>query len=750
MSQREIEQLRRELKRERREKEEAKAREEEAKAREEQERRKTQKTTLPEYLYNCHFDLYEKLELAGKPKSSTGYTKVEGKYYPKWLRPWDEFTNTQHQRLFEQIWTVCGERRLFHQQSTTDDLGRSIIRKIAGNENAIDYFEKLVVEDPTWEILSPFLNEDMRRIYGATSLRFSNNIRDFTHSSDSSHLGDDAIEERQPRRRRTGPNKRVASEQRVKPSFAKPDGGGIRTHLDGNETLAFVSDYKAAHKVAVRHVKATVAKEKLFMEVTQRINGDKSKNNVQLREQEDAEALIAMALTQVFDYMIRYGVAYGYVAAGKCLLFLHVDRSDLQTLYCRPCVPGEDVGEASAGPWETRACYTAVAQLTSFCLLSLRLEALQGARLDSALQIAEATLRKWREPYEGAAGLLDADDMASHPASSSPTTEGSEFKSSARPASRDFLLRSRSSCRGPPVFDRKDDDEEDGDDGPYGDPFGPPMRTETGKRKGGPPSGSSGEEDVDVAEPAPSKQYCTQACLLGLKKRWDLDYYCPNVFWHRSAGCRHHPIDADKFTRLVAKQLENPYRYCEALNSWGKAGSTGVLFKVELVPYGYTLVCKGTVSGHLQTLEHESRIYAHLDELQGDVVPVHLGLVHLDWGYILPGGARVVDMMLMSWGGDTVKSAKLGEVDLEKEVRRASQAIWARGVVHGDEHDNNRLWNNQCGRVMLVDFDHAKLWRTPKHKRLVELSGNERKRKRNGSRHHELKGGLLRNQQQCV
>ena len=47
-------------------------------------------------------------------------------------------------------------------------------------------------------------------------------------------------------------------------------------------------------------VKATVAKEKLFMEVTQRINSDKSKNNVQLREQEDAEALIAMVLTQVF------------------------------------------------------------------------------------------------------------------------------------------------------------------------------------------------------------------------------------------------------------------------------------------------------------------------------------------------------------------------------------------------------------------------------------------------------------------
>ncbi|KND86201.1 hypothetical protein TOPH_09172 [Tolypocladium ophioglossoides CBS 100239] len=26
-----------------------------------------------------------------------------------------------------------------------------------------------------------------------------------------------------------------------------------------------------------------------------------------------------MALTQVFDYMVWYGVAYGYVAAGKSL-----------------------------------------------------------------------------------------------------------------------------------------------------------------------------------------------------------------------------------------------------------------------------------------------------------------------------------------------------------------------------------------------------------------------------------------------
>ncbi|KAI3571367.1 hypothetical protein IWW34DRAFT_563813, partial [Fusarium oxysporum f. sp. albedinis] len=111
---REIERLQRENEELRREKEEAKAREEaerrekEAERREkEAERRKNQRTTLEEYLYNCHFHLYKKLALADKSKSSTGFTKVEGKYYPKWLRPWTSFTNTQRQDHFEAIRRVC-------------------------------------------------------------------------------------------------------------------------------------------------------------------------------------------------------------------------------------------------------------------------------------------------------------------------------------------------------------------------------------------------------------------------------------------------------------------------------------------------------------------------------------------------------------------------------------------------------------------------------------------------------------------
>jgi len=115
MPESEVERLRRELEQERRE-------EEDARTREEHERRKKQNMTLGEYLYNCHHDLYQKLDLAHPSQPSTGFTKVDGKYYPKWLRPWDVFKNTQWPHHLEVSREAYGGRRLLHQVSTTRDL----------------------------------------------------------------------------------------------------------------------------------------------------------------------------------------------------------------------------------------------------------------------------------------------------------------------------------------------------------------------------------------------------------------------------------------------------------------------------------------------------------------------------------------------------------------------------------------------------------------------------------------------------
>ncbi|EGY20908.1 uncharacterized protein VDAG_02432 [Verticillium dahliae VdLs.17] len=343
------------------------------------------------------------------------------------------------------------------------------------------------------------------------------------------------------------------------------------------------------------------------MEVIERINCDKTRGDAELRGQDKTEALIAMALTQVFDYMVRYGVAYGYVAAGESLLFLHVDRADPLTLYCHPCMPDEDVGEASTKDWADKVSHTAVAQLASFCLLSLRSEALQGASLDVALQKAEGTLRKWRDPYEDAARLLEAEDMNSSSASSSQATEGSEFMSNAGPTGRDISLRSKSSCRAAAVLRRDGEDEEE--DGPDGGISRSRTGTDASKRKEGPSSGSSEDDDAEMSDSVPARQYCTQACLLGHKRSWDLDGNCPNVLSHRTAeGGTRHPIDADEFARLVGERLrQNPYRDCRALNGWGKMGAIGVLFKLELSPYGYTFVGKGTLHAYVEGLKSLER-----------------------------------------------------------------------------------------------------------------------------------------------
>ncbi|KAH0593233.1 hypothetical protein MHUMG1_08955 [Metarhizium humberi] len=182
-----------------------------------------------------------------------------------------------------------------------------------------------------------------------------------------------------------------------------------------------------------------------------------------------------------------------------------------------------------------------------------------------------------------------------------------------------------------------------------------------------------------------------------------------------------------EFTRLVDEQLRrDPYDYCELLSPWGMYGSTGVLFKLELAPYGYTFVAKGTTATLLCSLEHETNVYDKLHRLQGDAVPVHLGLVELPGGYILPGGLRAVHMMLMSWGGQTVKEGKSPGLSLE--VQRSSEAVRNEGIYHDDVRDANLLWNEELGRVMVIDFDYAKILEPPRHKTVVGLSKKERKR----------------------
>ncbi|KAK0668449.1 hypothetical protein QBC41DRAFT_347165 [Cercophora samala] len=140
----------------------------------------------------------------------------------------------------------------------------------------------------------------------------------------------------------------------------------------------------------------------------------------------------------------------------------------------------------------------------------------------------------------------------------------------------------------------------------------------------------------------------------------------------------------------------------------------GWLFKLELLPYRYTFVAKGTLKGRPRRLKHKCGVYARLEILQGDVIPVHLGLVRLDRGYIIPGFEFVVHMVLMSWAGEKPSASVRddGTQNLKREEESLTDNLEGRvGVDHGD--DNNAaiyLWNVERCRMVIIDFDRARLF----------------------------------------
>ncbi|KFY47500.1 hypothetical protein V495_01938 [Pseudogymnoascus sp. VKM F-4514 (FW-929)] len=244
------------------------------------------------------------------------------------------------------------------------------------------------------------------------------------------------------------------------------------------------------------------------------------------------------------------------------------------------------------------------------------------------------------------------------------------------------------------------------------------------------------------------QKYCTQACLLGLKRGSRLDEDCPNAASHRaSEGSTYHHIDAETFTRQVQEQISEFYdRGCTYAR---KSGSTGALFKLLLFRYGYTFVGKGVVEEHIVNLRHEAEVYEQrLDSLQDEAVPVYLGNIDIVEPYIILSDFYherfVAHMMLMSWSGDEISKSDVPV----SEVNRSLQEVVRRGVIHNDifkENDDwasvrsdaswwttdkirhlklsqmrkdvcypnvrrrNMLWNSERKRVMLIDFERSVL-----------------------------------------
>ncbi|KAK3933956.1 hypothetical protein QBC46DRAFT_400895 [Diplogelasinospora grovesii] len=695
-----------------------------------------EQTTLDQYLTYCHLLLFQplKVELVNNSK---GNTKVDGKFYPLSLRPWEGFVETQ-QRHFDIIKDALRDEKIFSSWTEIRGIQRHAHGSPVANEDDIKPFVQLAVEGPVKEIFSAL----SRRVNTSQTLQPFNFSRlSFTnHAYSVSQHSESGPSDRGGKQRRSSPTKRIASGEKA---IINPDRRCIREDLNGDRTIAFVFEYKAAHKIQVEDLRQSLGKEDLFTEVIRRVASTKSSNDPDQNMQEKTDRLAAMFLTQMFDYMIQLGLEYGYLTAGKYFVFLHIKGDDLRTLYYALVGPNEeaDGDNTAVGGFET-----AVAQVASFCLLTFQ----STPHMDAWVPLAQDSLCQWPISYPE----MDITHETEHeteeePIKSSQSSELSFPLPSTVPL-REHRLRSRSTCKDPETDHnsrREDTDDDDTDDDLMSRdslrgalPLG--RSQPQNKRKQAPPSSgdSSGgalsetEQQTRLAEQQ-TYQYCTQACLLGLKRGWKLDENCPNVSSHRTvAGGTQHPITASDLTCLIQEQLQR-YRDCEPLEKYGKHGARGTLFKLSLSLYRYTFVGKGTVSENVRYLLHEADVYRRLKALQGKAVPVFLGNIDLVTPYNLTArhayyfaGAKIAHMLLMSWVGEETRKSSVLDLDMAAEVAQLSQAVRREGVVHNDERAANALWSEERRRVMLIDFDRAVLLPLVKHKQLQELSSKRRRR----------------------
>ncbi|OJD19472.1 hypothetical protein AJ78_00540 [Emergomyces pasteurianus Ep9510] len=427
--------------------------------------------------------------------------------------------------------------------------------------------------------------------------------------------------------------------------------------------------------------------------------------------------LVTAVTTQLFSYMVHKGVRYGYICTGEAFIFVYIpeDPSSVQCALCRP-----ELDVKATGGDELRL--TAVAQVLAFTIRALTSPAVPQEWYDAA-----ARLDVWPVEYSE---VLEQIPPAARLKHGSPLPRGRQLRNlppfgmTLRPGcwpSEDNRRSMSSHSPSPPPSSRTQSQSDirgrtrRGGSGSAATSRGAPGRGEVGDTQSTPNA---------IGTPAiQTHPYCSQQCVLALRNGSPLDPSCPNYQDHQKGRIQIH-----NFRARIRKQLamdRGPDADCRPLY---KAGSCGALFKVRLKSHGYTVVAKGVEYKHMHKLEHEEQIYDELRDLQGECIPVCLGVVQLalKYPYYYDGG-MYTHMLLLSWAGEAIqKASSLGHTtDVSSMAHRALQAIHSKGVLHGDAEPRNILWNPICQRAMIVDFERATIRRA-----LSDASANSPREKR--------------------
>jgi signal recognition particle subunit SEC65 len=664
-----------------------------------EERRKTRPTTFEEYIRACHALLSKPLRIQTDKSLSTqgSITSPKNKPCPTFLKPWTDFPILQ-QQLFEKVYEfIPPEEEYFSSTQYLKELGQDLCDRPLASEKDLETYQRLAVERPTTNIISHLQRiEEARRAFNlGEGIIFENHANTLSDSNE---------EVQQSLQNLRISNKGPASSSNPKPRNA--DQICVYKDADGKRSLCMVVEYKPSHKLSVFNLRAGLLRaDGGSMNVPEDVI-----NRLTIPTQPDekfvyhSEWLTAAALTQTYAYMIENGLEYSKLVTGEADVLLQVMEDEPHTLYYHLAEP--NIEAEAQSEVDILLCRTAVGQTLTFCLMALdskpRSQKWRNQALETAYRAAidhEAILRQIPTEEKTLTPPPSVFHARIHPVKRSPIM--------LRPRKS---RKARNSCGSADMIVHEDPQSPSGSSDETSDvetPSKPRARTRqssTGQVR--PVKSLQAAEESDVRH----RQYCTQACLLGLVRKHPLDGACPNINAHRAHGAgSHHALERKSLAKLMSRQLaQDPENGCEPL---GKQGARGALFRLTLESYGYTFVAKGTVTAFEAKVKHEGLVYQHLDEVQGELIPVYLGNISLVCPYFLDLGVRIVHMLLMSWAGEQARKDLVSSSgrDMDEETARAVKNLRYHGVEHRDVRPPNVLWNPEGRKVMLVDFERSEI-----------------------------------------
>ncbi|KAL2889113.1 Protein kinase-like domain protein [Ceratocystis lukuohia] len=475
---------------------------------------------------------------------------------------------------------------------------------------------------------------------------------------------------------------------------------------------------------------------------------------------------VAAAVVETYNCMICGGLEYGLLTTGEAYIFLKIDWANPKVVYYHVADPESEVRENGDGTF-----LSAIAQVLAFSLIALNapihdldtrnrvMDALPtwGANSDATDSLNNEKSRgsmhsRPRGPNDKHNSLQligrDSDIASSTTGPNAGTTSTIPYTTT----NSDCSSQSSSTWRGdspPPNKHGSSDGDCTHESTPVPGAWQMAHSDVTsatgGTAQNESNSQSQGQDGQVRLNKAAIPLYCTSKCLSGLVNGAEMDPHCPNYHHHlhwRHPGDigptgnegiksqdRHggekklerlHPVDHTTWLSLLHTQLS--HTVVQGVTPLGIVGSSGALFRLTLIEYGYTFVAKGTVEWMIYKLRREEDAYRVLKPIQGQLIPVYLGSVDLRCLHtrvFIDFGIDLVYLVLLSYGGRELRSLlkertqEQGQ-ELDKETRLsigqqvvdAVLALHVLEVVHTDVRSANFLVDD-LNNVMVIDFERA-------------------------------------------